>query len=117
MFFLKIFFLCDVCCSPRCSHVSRSIALHIVLLMTYDYDFLVLRTNFEGDKSEIVLRRVAASMIFSLDAVERCSSSVTQNFRAFSSISIFVFAVATVTACRSHTKEIRYRIPKEAESF
>ena len=32
VFFLKIFFLCDVCCSPRCSHVSRSIALHIVLL-------------------------------------------------------------------------------------
>ena len=62
---VSVFFLCDVRCLLRSSHGSRSIALHIVLLMTYDYDFLVLRTNFEGDKSELVLRRVAASMLSS----------------------------------------------------
>ena len=48
------------------------------------------QNDIYGGQSEIVLRRVAASMIFSLDAVERCSSSVTQNFLSFSLISIFV---------------------------
>ena len=51
-----------------------------------------------------ILRRVAASKIFSLDAVERCSSSVMQNFRASSLTSLCVFAVARVAARRSHTE-------------
>ena len=44
VFFLKIFFLCDVCCSLRCSLGSISITLRIVLLIDNDYTFLVFRT-------------------------------------------------------------------------
>jgi hypothetical protein len=50
----------------------------------------------EGDSPLIVYR----------DAMKRCSASVTQNFRAFSSFSDLVFAVATVTACRSYTEPL-----------
>ena len=54
----------------------------------HDYFLLsVAENDIYGFQSEIALRRVAESMIFSLDAVERCSSSVTQNFRATSYLS------------------------------
>jgi hypothetical protein len=51
-----------------------------------------------------------AARYVNLDAMERCSSSVTQNIRAFASFSPnfsdFVFAFATVAACRSHAERL-----------
>ncbi len=55
-----------------------------------------------GGQSEFVLSRIAASMISLIDVVASCSSSVMHTFRVFSSISTFVFVIATVTACRSN---------------
>ena len=55
-----------------------------------------------GGQNEVVLRRAAIQMIFSLDVAERCNSSGMLHFRAFALISIFVFAVATVQLATFH---------------